>query len=62
MTSRSIRRATCIRYWFGPGEKIVAVKDGELIGVKVDPIKGAWTDRDRADDVELAKLVVLRFG
>lgn len=49
-------------YWFGPGESIVAVKDGLLISVKVANIKGDWTDQDRADDIELANLVVPRVG
>ena len=49
-------------YWFGPSESIVAVKDGLLIGIKVAQIKGAWTDQDRADEIELANLVVPRFG
>jgi hypothetical protein len=49
-------------YWFGPGESIVAVKDDLLITVKVANIKGSWTDQDRADDVDLAKLVVPRVG
>ncbi len=49
-------------YWFGPGESIIAVKDGLLIGVKVAQIKGSWTDQDRADDIELANLVVPRVG
>jgi hypothetical protein len=49
-------------YWFGPGESIVAVKDGLLISVKVANIKGSWTDQDRADDIELANLVVPRVG
>lgn len=49
-------------YWFGPGESIVAVKDGLVVSVKVANIKGGWSDQDRADDVELAKLVVPRVG
>jgi len=49
-------------YWFGPGESIVAVKDGLLISVKVANIKGSWTDQDRVDDIELASLVVPRVG
>ncbi|WP_396926061.1 hypothetical protein [Mycolicibacterium sp.] len=49
-------------YWFGPAESIVAVKDGLLINIKVAQIKGAWTDQDRADDIELANQVVPRFG
>ena len=49
-------------YWFGPGESIVAVKDGLVITVKVANIKGDWSDRDRADDIELANLVVPRVG
>jgi hypothetical protein len=49
-------------YWFGPGESIVAVKDGLLISVKVANIKGDWTDQDRADDIELANVVVPRVG
>jgi hypothetical protein len=49
-------------YWFGPGESIVAVKDGLLISVKVANIKGDWTDQDRADDIELANLVVPQVG
>jgi hypothetical protein len=49
-------------YWFGPGESIVAVKDGLVISVKIANIKGDWTDQDRADDIELANLVVPRVG
>jgi len=49
-------------YWFGPGESIVAVKGGLLISVKVANIKGDWTDQDRADDIELANLVVPHVG
>jgi hypothetical protein len=49
-------------YWFGPGESIVAVKAGLLIGVKVAMIKVSWTDQDRADDIELANLVVPQVG
>ena len=49
-------------YWFGPGESIVAVKDGLLIQVKVANIKGSWTAQDRADDVDLANLVVPQVG
>lgn len=49
-------------YWFGPGESIVAVKDGLLVSVKVAHIKGDWTDQDRADDIDLANLVVPRVG
>ena len=49
-------------YWFGPGESIVAVKDGLVITVKVANINGDWTDQDRADDIELANLVVPRVG
>lgn len=49
-------------YWFGPGESIVAPKDGLVITVKVANIKGDWSDQDRADDVELANLVVPRVG
>ena len=49
-------------YWFGPGESLVAVKDGLVVSVKVANIKGDWSDQDRADDVELAKLVVPRVG
>lgn len=49
-------------YWFGPAESIVAVKDGLLIAIKVAQLKGAWTDQDRADDIELANEVVPRFG
>jgi hypothetical protein len=49
-------------YWFGPGESIVAVKDGLLVSVKVANIKSAWTDQDRADDIELANLVVAQVG
>jgi hypothetical protein len=49
-------------YWFGPGESIVAVRDGLLVQVKVANIKGSWTDQDRADEIELAKLVVPRVG
>ena len=49
-------------YWFGPGESMVAVKDGLVISLKVANIKGDWTDRDRADDIELANLVVPRVG
>jgi hypothetical protein len=49
-------------YWAGPGESIVAVKDGLLISVKVANIKGAWTDQDRADEIELANLVVPHVG
>ena len=45
-------------YWFGPGESIVAVKDGLLISVSVANTEGGWTDQDRADDIELANLVV----
>jgi hypothetical protein len=48
-------------YWFGPGESIVTVKDALLIQVKVANIKG-WTDQDRADDIELANLIVPRVG
>lgn len=49
-------------YWFGPGESIVAVRDGLLVSVKVAHIKGDWTDQDRADDIDLANLVVPRVG
>lgn len=49
-------------YWFGPGESLVAVKDELVVSVKVANIKGDWSDQDRADDVELAKLVVPRVG
>ena len=49
-------------YWFGPGESIVAVKDGLLISVKVANSEGGWTDQDRADDIELANLVVPQVG
>ncbi len=49
-------------YWFGPGESIVAVKDGLVISVKVANIKGSWSDQDRADEIELANLVVPRVG
>ena len=49
-------------YWFGPGESLVAVKDGLVITVKVANIKGDWSDQDRADDIELANLVVPRVG
>ena len=49
-------------YWFGPGESIVAVKGGLLVSVKVAEIKGDWTDQDRADDIELANLVVPQVG
>lgn len=49
-------------YWFGPGESIVAVSDGLVISVKVAKIRGSWTDQDRADDIELANLVVPRVG
>ena len=49
-------------YWFGPGESIVAVKDGLLVSVKVANIKGGWSDQDRADDIELANLVVPGVG
>ena len=47
---------------FRSGESIVAVKDSLLIGVKVANIKGDWTDQDRADDIELANLVVPHVG
>jgi hypothetical protein len=49
-------------YWFGPAESIVAVKDGLLISVKVANSEGGWTDQDRADDIELANLVVPQVG
>ena len=49
-------------YWFGPGESLVAVKGGLVIGLKVANIKGDWTDQDRADDIDLANLVVPRVG
>lgn len=49
-------------YWFGPGESIVAVKDGLLIQVKVANMKGSWSEEDRADDIDLANLVVPQVG
>jgi hypothetical protein len=45
-------------YRFGPGESVVAVKGGLLVSVKVANTKGAWTDQDRSDDVDLANLIV----
>ncbi len=49
-------------YWFGPGEAIVAVKNGLVVSVKVANIKGDWSDQDRADEIELANLVIPRVG
>ena len=49
-------------YWFGPGESIVTIKDGLLIQVKVANIKGSWSEQDRADEIELANLVVPQVG
>jgi len=49
-------------YRFGPGESVVAVKDGLLIDVKVATIVGAWTEQDRSDGIELAKLIVPQVG
>jgi hypothetical protein len=49
-------------YWFGPGESLVAVKNGLLISVSVSNRLASQTDRDRADDVELANLVVPHVG
>jgi hypothetical protein len=46
-------------YWFGPGESLVAVRDGLLISVsvKTNP-ENTWTDQDRSDDLELANTIV----
>ena len=49
-------------YWFGPGESLVAVKNGLFISVSVSNRLASQTDRDRADDVELANLVVPHVG
>ncbi|MHA7666932.1 hypothetical protein [Mycolicibacterium sp. HS_4_1] len=49
-------------YWFGPGESIVAVKIGLVVSVKVANIKGDWSDQDRADEIELANLVIPHVG
>lgn len=49
-------------YWFGAGESLVAVKDGLLISVKVSNRLGSQTEQDRADDVELANLIVPQVG
>jgi hypothetical protein len=49
-------------YWFAAGESLVAVKGGLLISVNVSNRGAAQTDEDRADDVELANLVVPQVG
>jgi hypothetical protein len=49
-------------YWFGAGESLVAVKDGLLISVKVSNTTASQTEQDRADDVELANLIVPQVG
>lgn len=49
-------------YWFGAGESLVAVKDGLLISVNVSNSLASQTDQDRADDVELANLIVPQVG
>jgi hypothetical protein len=49
-------------YWFAAGESLVAVKDGLLISVNVSNRSAAQTDQDRADDIELANLVVPQVG
>lgn len=40
----------------------MAVKNGLVVSVKVANIKGDWSDQDRADEIELANLVIPRVG
>lgn len=49
-------------YWFAPAESLVAVKGDLLIGVKVAGITTSQSDQDRADEIELANLVVPQVG
>lgn len=49
-------------YWFGAGESLVAVKDGLLVTVNVSNRLASQTEQDRADDIELANLVVPQVG
>jgi hypothetical protein len=49
-------------YWFGAGESLVAVKDGLLISVNVSNRLASQTEQDRADDIELANLIVPQVG
>lgn len=50
-------------YWFAAGGSLVAVKDGLLITVKASDVAGgSLTDKDKADDIELANLVVPQVG
>jgi hypothetical protein len=49
-------------YWFAAGGSLVAVKDGLLISVNVSNKGAAQTEQDRADDIELANLVVPQVG
>jgi hypothetical protein len=49
-------------YWFGAGQSLVAVKVGLLISVNVSNRLASQTEQDRADDVELANLIVPQVG
>jgi hypothetical protein len=49
-------------YWFGPAESLVAVKGDLLISVKVAGIAAPQSDQDRADEIELANLIVPLVG
>ena len=49
-------------YWFAPAESLVAVKGDLLIVVKVAGITTSQSGQDRADDIELANLVVPQVG
>jgi hypothetical protein len=49
-------------YWFGPGESLVAVKDGLVISVNVSNRLASQTEQDRTDDIELANLIVPQVG
>lgn len=49
-------------YWFGAGESLVAVRDGLLISVNVSNNLASQTAQDRADDVELANMIVPQVG
>jgi hypothetical protein len=49
-------------YWFGAGESLVALKEGLLISVNVSNRLSSQTEQDRADDVELANMIVPQVG
>ena len=49
-------------YWFGPAESLVAVKGDLLIAVKVGDVAGSWSDGDKANEIDLANLVVPQVG